>query len=148
MSLASDSSLPERGLVLFAKRECPTCTLIEPLLPRLDAAALTVFTQDDPTFPATAPKVIDDSTLEHAFRHNIETVPTLIRFEDGREVERVVGWHRADWQRITGVHGLGSDLPEMRPGCGSLSVQPGVAEELMARHGDPAIKARSVAVGE
>ncbi len=148
MSLATDGSLPESGLVLFAKRGCPTCTLIERLLPSLDAATLTVFTQDDPTFPAAAKKVIDDTTLEHAFRHNIETVPTLIRLEDGREVERVVGWHRADWQRITGLPGLGSDLPEMRPGCGSLSVQPGVAEELMARHGNPAIKARSVAVGE
>lgn len=44
-------SLPE-GLIVVAKRDCPTCQLIEPLLADIDrqAGPLTVYSQDDPTF--------------------------------------------------------------------------------------------------
>ena len=79
---------------------------------RLDA---TVYTQDDPTFPAGV-DAIHDADLAVSWHHEIETVPTLIRVVDGDEVERTVGWSRADWQRITGLADLGDDLPVMRPG--------------------------------
>jgi hypothetical protein len=42
---------------------------------------------------------------------------------------------------------LGADRQEWRPGCGSLSVLPGVAEILRARYGDPGITARTFEVG-
>ena len=34
----------------------------------------------------------------------------------GREVERVVGWDRDGWRRLTGLQDLGRDLPPLRPG--------------------------------
>ncbi len=88
-------SLPTNGLVIVAKRDCPTCVLVEPVMQSLDRAGpLAVVSQDDPTFPAGVRSVIDDQALERSFRLNIEAVPTLIRFKDGREVERTVGWER------------------------------------------------------
>ena len=46
----------------------------------------------------------------------IEATPTLIRYKDGLEVERVMGWDRAAWQRLTGIAGLGDGLPATQPG--------------------------------
>jgi len=90
-----DTLLPRDGLVIVAKRDCPTCVLVEPVMQSLDRAGpLAVVSQDDPTFPAGVRSVIDDQALERSFHLNIEAVPTLIRFKDGREVERTVGWER------------------------------------------------------
>jgi hypothetical protein len=45
---------PSDGLIVVAKRECPTCTLVEPLLAALAAGGepLTVYVQDDPAYAA------------------------------------------------------------------------------------------------
>ncbi len=139
--------LPD-GLVIVCKRDCPTCTLIEPVMQQLDVRdiPLTVFTQDDPAFPAGVLRVIDDTRLERSYHLNIETVPTLIRVEGGNEIERIVGWNRADWRAFTGVAGLGEQLPAYRPGCGSLSVEPGIAEKLALRFGTVNLQARRVAL--
>ncbi len=141
--------LPSDGLVIVAKRDCPTCVLIEPVMQSLDRAGpLTVISQDDPTFPAGIGRVIDDHELERSFRLNVETVPTLIRLKGGREVERTVGWDRAEWIRLAGAAAAGDGLPAWQPGCGSKSVEPGVHETLVARYGDTGLKARAIAVGE
>ena len=44
--------LPD-GIVAVVKAECATCVLVAPVLRQLreSGAALTVYTQDDPTFP-------------------------------------------------------------------------------------------------
>ncbi len=141
---------PSDGIVAFVKRDCPTCTLVAPVLAELEhaGAALTVYTQDDPTFPEGLTCRCDDTELEHAWRHRIEAVPTLLRFEDGREVERAVGWVREEWEALTGVAPLGEALPPWRPGCGSRSVEPGVAEALEARFGGERLHARRVELGE
>src|SRR3954469_2074337 len=90
-----DAILPRDGLVIVAKRDCPTCVLVEPVMQSLDRAGpLAVVSQDDPTFPAGVRSVVYDDSLERSFHLNIESVPTLIRFKDGREVERTVGWER------------------------------------------------------
>ena len=48
------ASLPQNGLVAVVKRDCPTCELAAPVLGVLARdAGLTVYTQDDPTFPET-----------------------------------------------------------------------------------------------
>ena len=140
--------LPNDGLVIVAKRDCPTCVLVEPVMQSLDRAGpLAVVSQDDPTFPAGVRSVIDDHGLERSFRLNIEAVPTLIRFKDGREVERTVGWERKEWMRLAGAAAAGDGLPDWQPGCGSKSVEPGVHEALIARYGDPGLKSREIAVG-
>ena len=58
-----DSLLPRDGLVIVAKRDCPTCVLVEPVMQSLDRAGpLTVLSQDDPTFPSGVRSVhYDDS---------------------------------------------------------------------------------------
>ncbi len=129
---------PTDGLIVVVKRDCPTCTLIEPVLRQIAGSveACAVYTQDDPGFPAGIDGVIDDTALEHSFRRNIEIVPTLIRLRDGKEVERRIGWHRGEWQELTGLKSLGVDLPDQRPGCGSKSTDPGMPEKLQAKYGD------------
>ena len=46
---------------------------------------LTAFTQDDPAFPAGVGKVVHDDDLAVSYHHQIETVPTVLRVEDGIE---------------------------------------------------------------
>lgn len=106
------------GLVVFVKRACPACTLIEPVMREVaqSNSAFRVVSQDDPKFPAGVVNVVDDRELDHSWLNQIEATPTLIRFEAGREVERVMGWDREGWRRLTGVEKLGEGLPASRPG--------------------------------
>ena len=110
--------LVAEGLVAFVKRECPACALIEPQMQQV-ARKLPYFkvvSQDDPRFPAGVDRIVDDRELDHSWLNGIETTPTLIHFEGGREVERIVGWDREGWRRLTGIADLGDGLPAMRPG--------------------------------
>jgi len=134
------------GLAIFVKRDCATCEMVAPVLAELAVAAadLTVYTQDDPAFPDTITGVVDDTDLEASWNHNIETVPTVIRVVDGAEVERTVGWDRNEWERITGTRTLGADLPDVRPGCGSMSVDPNKEAALDARYGGGVLTSRRV----
>ena len=66
-----------------------------------------VFSQDDPGFPDTVPLRESDLGLDVSHRLRIEIVPTLIRFERGREVARTYGWDRREWERLTGLTDLG-----------------------------------------
>jgi hypothetical protein len=134
------------GVVAFVKRDCPTCELVAPVLAAIGRSVpLTVYTQDDPDFPADVTRV-DDRDLRMSWHHEIEAVPTLVRVESGREVERALGWHRGEWEALTGVEGLGPELPELRPGCGSLSVDPNRAPELAIRFSGSKLRARRVEV--
>ena len=140
-------ALPDDGLVLVLKRDCPTCELIAPVAHQMAESGMLsgLYSQDDPGFPERL-EVIDDRELETSFQLGIEIVPTLIRRRGGRETARAIGWHRGEWQNLTGINDLGADLPEERPGCGSLSVAPGMAEELQVRYGATGLDAREVAV--
>jgi thiol-disulfide isomerase/thioredoxin len=144
MSSASPLALAD-GIIAVVKESCPTCQMVAPVLAQLveRSVPLTVYTQDDLTFP---PNVfpVDDTSLEVSYRLEIEAVPTLLRVEEGRVVDRLAGWSRSGWQAITGVEGLGPDLPEQRPGCGSRSVEPGVAEELAVRYDGHLLRSRSI----
>ena len=142
----SRPALPD-GLVIVVKRECETCRMVVPVLSHLRAAGvdLTVYTQDDPSFPAGL-DALHDADLAVSWHHEIETVPTVIRVEDGVEIARTVGWSRAEWESVTGVSGLGPDLPVMRPGCGSMSVDPDLVDALRVRFGASVLSARRVDV--
>ncbi len=106
------------GLVAYVKRACPTCTLIESQLREIAEAlpSFQVVTQDDPQFPGRVARVIDDRELDYSYVADIEATPTLVRYEAGREAERVVGWDREAWRRLTGLAALGANLPAFRPG--------------------------------
>ena len=134
-------------LVAFVKRDCPTCVLVAPVLEQLARRGdLTVFSQDDPSFPEGI-TARDDRALDMSWRCRIETVPTLIRAVDGHEQARVVGWQRQEWEDLTGVAGLGPELPPWRPGCGSLSVDPDIAPHLRARYEGATLRSRRVELG-
>ena len=143
----SKPALPD-GLVVVVKRECETCRMIVPVLRQLaDAENLTVYTQDDADFPDDPRPVLDDD-LAISWHHSIETVPTVLRVRDGVEVERTVGWLRTSWEEVTGVSGLGPDLPAFRPGCGSMSVDPDQIDALRARHGGSVLRSRRIEIAD
>ena len=105
------------GLVAVVKAECPACTLVAPVLEQLaESAGLVVYTQDDPSFPTDANWVVDDTDLAASWQIDLDAVPTLVRRVDGIEVDRTVGWDRANWESFTGVDGLGNGLPDFKPG--------------------------------
>jgi hypothetical protein len=131
--------LPD-GLVAVVKHDCPTCVLVEPVLRGLGAA---VWCQDDPTWFDH-----DDTALELSYRLGVETVPTLLRIEHGVETARTVGWSREQWEVLTGVPGLGEGLPEHRPGCGSLSVDPFRIDALEARYGGSRLASRRIELAD
>ncbi|MDH3752361.1 MAG: thioredoxin family protein [Acidimicrobiia bacterium] len=139
-------TLPD-GLVVFVKRDCATCVLVEPVLADLRGRGrkLTVYTQDDPTFPDSVESV-DDTSLELSWHHDIETVPTVIVVDDGHETTRTVGWDREQWEALVGEDELGTDLPDWRPGCGSLSVDPDLATGLEVRFGGSVLRSRRVEI--
>ena len=136
-------------LIVIAKRDCPTCTMLEDVYATLASGPVPVriYSQDDPTFPESVSDVIDDTTLEASFRHNIEIVPTLIRLTDGAEMGRTFGWHRGDWESLSGLGELGEDLPESQPGCGAKNVEPGIRERLEVQFGDVGFASRTIELG-
>ena len=138
-------TLPD-GFVVVVKQECETCKTVVPALAQLaENVRLTVYTQDEPSFPES-PAAIDDSSLAVSWHNNVETVPTLIKVENGVEVNRTIGWSRAAWESLTGVGSLAPDLPAMRPGCGSKSVDPDLVDALRVRFGGSVLAARRVEV--
>jgi hypothetical protein len=71
--------------------------------------SLTIYSQDDPDFPA-ALSVVDDTELEQSFHRAIEIVPTLIRRSTSGDETRIEGWDRAQWREFL-------KLPEDRRGA-------------------------------
>jgi hypothetical protein len=143
-------SFPD-GYHLVVKRDCQTCTLIEPVVRALaetQHSGLSIYVQDDPNYLRDLEQTRNDTALEKSFFLDVETVPTLIRYENGVEAERVVGWVREEWREVMRLDGLGEDLPEFRPGCGSLSVSPGAEERLRAKYGDVPMTSRTIEIGD
>jgi hypothetical protein len=127
--------------VAVVKQDCPTCRLVAPVFGQLVAAGidLVVYSQDDPNFPPGV-GAVDDTKLDVSWRLGIETVPTLV----APTGERVVGWSRPQWEALTGVKGLGTDIADHRPGCGSRTLDPDVADELAVRFGSGVLRSRRV----
>jgi len=146
MSANPPPPLPD-GLVAIVKHDCPTCVLVAPVLEDLAARAdITVISQDDPDFPVAADWVVHDDDLALSWHHDIETVPTLVRVVEGRAAERIEGWSREQWEAFTGVDELGTELPDWRPGCGSLSVDPTRTDELAVRFSGSILTSRRVEI--
>ncbi len=147
-STASELQPPQDGLLVIVKEDCPTCKLVVPALVDIAQSpeGLMTVTQDDPDFPARPAAVLDrDLLLSEALE--VETVPTLIRFENGRETARSVGWQRAEWRDVAALAELGEALPEARPGCGSLHLDPAFAVARLRRQADSVLAARRIDTG-
>ncbi|MGI9328304.1 MAG: TlpA family protein disulfide reductase [Pseudomonadales bacterium] len=162
-------SLPKSGpaLVCFVKEDCPTCNTVMPLLEALhrqwgDRCPVQVLgqTQDgnaklvrehDLSVP-----IADDSALQVSYAADIDTVPTLF-FAGETQQQPLVGFVRDEWRaaldQCAQQQGLGNaeiawdELPEWRPGCGSLSVDPLHAERLRAEAENSPIRARRLDIG-
>ena len=103
--------------------------------------------------------MLDDSALKVSFDYGLDTVPTIILADvDGHEARRFVGFGRDDWRemfaelaRQSGVAAPPIDwnsYPESRPGCGSKSVEPGIAERLEAEARGDKMTARRIELGD
>lgn len=133
------------GLLVVVKRDCPTCTMLTPVLTVLAASAgATVVSQDDPGFPEGVDDVVDDSGLDLSWQLEIDTVPTILHMSGGQEVGRTIGWDRSEWEEISGLKGLGPGLPDRRPGCGSRTSDPALADVLDVRHRGHILRSRRV----
>jgi hypothetical protein len=132
------------GLTVVVKRDCETCQMVEQVILEIaESTSIRVITQDDPAFPESVDRE-HDNELAFSWHHDIETVPTLIKVSSGSEEVRTVGWSQAEWQTITGIDDLGASLPVMRPGCGSMSVDPDLVDALRAKFAGDGLAARQV----
>ena len=56
-------------LVAVVKRDCETCRLVEPVLAQIrERAPLSLYSQDDPSFPEKLGGAVDDTALERSWR--------------------------------------------------------------------------------
>jgi peroxiredoxin len=157
-------------LLCFVKEDCPTCGLTMPLIEAAHVSfgasvAVWAIGQDAEgnaklieRHRLTVP-MLDDSALKVSFAYGLDTVPTII-LADSRGVEqrRFVGFGRDDWRetfaelaRLSGVEAPSIDwrsYPESRPGCGSKSVEPNIAERLEAEARGDKLTARRIELGD
>ncbi len=157
------------ALVCFVKDDCPTCHLVMPVLDALHRA----FTDEMDFFIAGqtregnealtdtfAPSftILDDSSLKVSFAFGMDTVPSLfLAGADGKLDRALVGFVREEWQGLSELLGersaAGAEpdldweaLPEWRPGCGSLSVDPLIADRLRAEAENSPLRARKIEI--
>jgi hypothetical protein len=140
-------------LICFVKEDCPTCQLVLPILKAIHAnQALLVIGQtlegnDNISSEHDIP-VLNDSKLKVSFAFDIDTVPTLIKVDDtGSIVSQLVGFVKEEWQAQLDDDAIDwSRLPEWRPGCGSLSVDPLIADKLRAEAENSPLRARKIEI--
>ena len=145
------TQLSEHQFTVVIKKDCPTCEMIEPVLAELTATypgKVTIYVQDDPSFPESIENKIDDTSLEFSYRNNIEIVPTLICSTESKESARTYGWDKTEWQRLTNLASLGESLDSFKPGCGSKTLEPGMEEQLIARFDDELLSSRNIKLAD
>ena len=149
------------ALVCFVKEDCPTCNLVMPLLQAAhDAGAVPVLAagqtrEGNRTLidrHGLSMPLLDDSTLKVSFAYDVETVPLVLAANaDGEEVDRLVGFDRAEWRAFFERHYPAADvdwesLPKWRAGCGSLTQDPVIAERLRAASENSPLRARKIEI--
>ncbi len=165
-SAGVDISFPSgrESLVCFVKEDCPTCREVMPVLCAMQrslGATLDVHivgqTADgnqilETEFAPPQP-LLDDSDLKVSFASDIDTVPTLFWSDaDGAPQRTLIGFVRDEWQALAAELNENVDidwdaLPEWRPGCGSKSVDPAIAERLRAESENSPLRARRIDIG-
>ena len=155
-------------VLCFVKEDCPTCNDAMPLLDALyrslsehvDVRVAGQTLEGNRLLTANhdlAVPILDDSSLKVSFAYGIDTVPSLFVTDgEGRCTTQLVGFVRDEWQALfedlSATHGATPEvdwpsLPEWRPGCGSLSVDPTIAARLQAESENSPLRARRVEIG-
>lgn len=168
-SLADDKGIDvsfdggQQTLLCFVKEDCPTCRTVIPVLKALFDAGVNILVIGqtvlgnnklieafDLPFP-----ILNDEKLKVSFAYDIETVPTVIHADkNGKQVELQEGFVKSDWQALTkSLVDAGTDIeldwdsmPDWRPGCGSLSVDPIIADKLRAEAENSPLRARKIEI--
>ncbi len=157
------------ALLCFVKDDCPTCHLTMPLIDAAHRAfsskiEVLAIGQDAAGNAALIEKhrlgapMLDDSTLKVSFAYGLDTVPTItLAAPNGEEIRRFVGFDKADWQSLLSEMARIADAevpaiewssyPAQRPGCGSKSVEPELAERLEAEARGERLSARQIEIG-
>lgn len=153
------------AVVCFVKDDCPTCHVVMPVLDamhRAFGAEIDFFVAGQTsagnqaltdTFAPGFP-LLDDASLQVSFAYDIDTVPSLfLADEEGLLKQGLVGFVREEWQALAESLSQGgtldldwSSLPEWRPGCGSLSVDPLIADRLRAEAENSPLRARKIEI--
>ncbi len=156
------------AMVCFVKQDCPTCREVMPVL----AALARTFAERVPFLVVGQERagnrrleaeyalpfaLLDDDELNVSFDWDVEIVPTLfVRAGDPADDRTLVGFVRDEWQAASAALADGleipapdldwSAMPAWRPGCGSLSVDPLIAERLRARASGSPLRARRIEI--
>jgi len=156
-------------LICFIKEDCPTCKTVIPILNacykamqgKVDIHLIGQTLDGNQSlieeFDLDIP-VLDDSALMVSYAYDLDIVPTLIWVDKkGSQLQRHEGFVKQDWRGLLNevcdfsdsqIQVAWSDLPEWRPGCGSLSVDPLIAERLQAEAEDNPLRARKIEIGD
>jgi hypothetical protein len=156
------------ALLCFVHEECETCNMSMALIEQAHRAfgeSVDVWAvgQDAPGNDALIERheltlpMLDDNALWTSYAYDLETVPAIyLASPDGDELRHFVGFGRDDWRSlyeelatISGVDTPDVDwdgYPESRPGCGSRSVAPGIAERLAAEAERSPLRARRIEI--
>ncbi len=152
------------SLVCFVKEDCPTCREVMPVLTalrealagKLDVLVLGQTVDGNAILERefeTGFALLDDSSLKVSFATDIDTVPTLFHCdEQGTTLTSLIGFVREEWEALARTLGVAealdwSALPAWRPGCGSLSVDPLIADRLRAEAENSPLRARRIEIG-
>jgi len=158
------------AIVCFVKDDCPTCHAVMPVLDALHRALsrhipflvvgqtrdgnANLASEYEPGFA-----ILDDEDLAVSFAWDVEIVPSLFLTGNGGESRQMLeGFVREEWQSLaeTLAAELGSApadldwaaLPAWRPGCGSRSADPLLAERLQAAASNSPLRARRIDIAE
>ena len=157
------------ALLCFVDEECESSNLSMPLIEAAhrafgDAVDVWAIGQEAAgnatlvdRFHLTTP-MLDDSALKVSHEYGLETVPAIVLAgASGEEQQRFVGFGREDWRELyaalAGIAGKAQPeiewdaYPDSRPGCGSRSVLPGIAERLAAEAEGSPLRARRLEIG-
>ena len=143
-------TLPD-GLVVVVKEECETCRMVVPVLAELAAepARRHRLHAGRPGLPARRRRRPRRRPGRSAGTTTSRRCRRSSRWSTASRSTRTVGWDRA---RVGGAHrrraASAPDLPEFRPGCGSLSVDPNLVDELRVRFSGSLLRSRRVEIAD
>ena len=156
------------AIVCFIKEDCPTCREVMPVLAAfhkafsgaMDVHVVGQTSQGNAALESELSppfNLLDDSALKVSFAAGIDIVPTLFAYDaQGELTDTLIGFVKEEWQMLAARLGEQSgrqaepgwaDLPDWRPGCGSLSVDPMIAPRLQAEAENSPLRARRIDIG-